>query len=62
MNQEFLSAFTDIIRDQLVRKNSITIKGLGTFKKEHIQQFQQQHTNGRVVMMPPKDIVKFIPD
>ncbi len=62
MNQEFLSAFTDIIRDQLARENIIQIKGLGTFKQEHIQQFQEQHSNGQVVMVPPRDVVTFIPD
>lgn len=62
MDQEFLTAFADIVRDQIVRKNEISIKGLGTFKPEHIQQFQQQHANGQVVMMPPKDVVKFIPE
>ncbi|MDR8394218.1 HU family DNA-binding protein [Aliifodinibius sp. S!AR15-10] len=62
MEKEFLAAFADIIRNQLVRKNDITIQGLGTFKQEHIKQFQQQHKNGQVVMMPPKDIITFIPD
>ncbi len=62
MDQKFLTAFANVIRDQLVRKNSIQIKGLGTFKQEHVQQFQQQHSNGQVVMMPPKDVVTFIPD
>ncbi len=62
MDKEFLKAFTDIIRDQVVRKNEVEIKGLGTFRQQHIRQFQQQRTNGQVVMMPPKDVVQFIPD
>lgn len=61
MKKEFLTAFTDIIRDQIVRKNEIEIQGLGTFKQRHINQNQQQHTNGQVVMLPPKDVIKFIP-
>ncbi len=62
MDTEFLTAFADIVREQMVRKNEIQIKGLGTFKQQHRKQFQQQRTNGQVVMMPPKDIVKFLPD
>lgn len=62
MEKEFLTALSEIIRDQIVRKNEIQIKGLGTFKQEHIRQHQQQHSNGQVVMVPPKDVVKFIPE
>ncbi|MDZ7691811.1 MAG: HU family DNA-binding protein [Balneolaceae bacterium] len=62
MEKEFLSALSDVVRDQIVRKNEIHISGLGTFKQEHIQQYQKQHPNGQVVMVPPKDVVKFIPE
>ncbi|MDX1637368.1 MAG: HU family DNA-binding protein [Balneolaceae bacterium] len=62
MDKEFVTAFADIIRDQIVRKNVITIKGLGTFKQIHRKQYQKQHSNGQVVMMPPKDEIEFIPD
>ena len=62
MDKEFLTAFTDIIREQVAQKNEIRIQDLGTFKKDHRKQFQQQRSNGQVVMMPPKDTIKFLPD
>lgn len=60
MEKEFLAAFADIIREQLVRKNEVEIRGLGTFRSKHVKQFQHQYPNGKVVMMPPKDEIKFI--
>lgn len=59
MEKEFLAAFADIIREELVRKNEVEIAGLGTFRAKHIKQFQEQYPNGKVVMMPPKDAIKF---
>lgn len=60
MEKEFLSAFADIVRDQLVRKNEVKIEGLGIFRPKHVKQFQEQYPNGKVVMMPPRDVIKFI--
>ncbi|MFH5832340.1 HU family DNA-binding protein [Halalkalibaculum sp. DA3122] len=62
MKKEFLDAFADIVRDQVARKNEIQIRGLGTFKQIHLKQRQQQHANGQVVMVPPRDVITFIPD
>lgn len=62
MNQQFLGALSEIIRDEITKKNEVTIDGLGVFKPDHQKQFQQQFDDGRVVMMPPKDKVAFVPD
>lgn len=62
MDQQFLGAFSEIIRDQISKKNEVTVDGLGAFKPDHQKQFQQQFDDGRVVMMPPKDKVVFVPD
>lgn len=62
METEFLAAFADIIREQVVCKNEVQISGLGVFKHEHISQLQQQYANGQVVMAPPKDIIRFFPE
>lgn len=62
MEKEFLSAFADIIREQVVQKNEVQISDLGVFKREHVSQFQEQFADGRVVMMPPKDEIRFIPE
>ncbi|MDX1617790.1 MAG: HU family DNA-binding protein [Balneolaceae bacterium] len=62
MEKEFLAAFADIVREQLVKKNEVEIDGLGTFRSKHIKQVQEQYPNGRVVMMPPRDVIRFISD
>lgn len=62
MDQEFLGALAEVIREELTKKNEVTIDGLGVFKPEHQKQYQQQFDDGRVVMIPPKDKITFIPD
>ena len=62
MEEQFLKAFTDIIREQVARKNKVQIEGIGSFRLEHKKQFQKQYDNGRVVMMPPKDLIRFTPE
>lgn len=60
MEKKFLKAFADVVREEIARKNKVKINGLGIFKLEHQKQFQKQYENGRVVMMPPKDRIRFI--
>ena len=62
MEEQFLKAFTDIVREQVARKNKVQIEGIGSFRVEHKKQFQKQYDNGRVVMMPPKDMIRFTPE
>lgn len=62
MEEQFLKAFTEVVREQVSRKNKVQIEGIGSFKLEHKKQFQKQYDNGRVVMMPPKDLIRFTPE
>jgi len=62
MEETFLQAFSEIVRERIARKQDIEIEGLGRFQFDHRKQFQQQYENGKVVMMPPKDTINFIPD
>lgn len=59
MDREFLKAFSEVVREEIVRKNEVRIDGMGSFQFEHQKQFQKQFENGRVVMMPPKDTITF---
>ena len=43
-------------------KNSVEIKGLGTFKAEHTSQQQERKGDGKLVMLPPKDSIEFKAD
>lgn len=60
MTNKFLEAFSVVIRDQIIMKNSVDISGLGTFKAVHINQKQELRTDGSTVMIPPKDIIEFV--
>lgn len=62
MDQQFLGALTEIVREEITKKNEVTVEGLGVFKPGHRKQFQQQFDDGRVVMMPPKDTISFVPE
>lgn len=62
MDKEFLNAFSKVVRNQISTKNEVRLKGIGTFKPVHRSQRQQQYKDGRVVMLPPKDSIKFTPD
>ncbi|HKK46976.1 MAG TPA: HU family DNA-binding protein [Balneolaceae bacterium] len=62
MNEQFTKAFSEIIREQITRKNEVKVEGVGSFQFRHQKQFQKQFKNGRVVMMPPKDTITFVPE
>ena len=59
MTNEFLETLGIVIRDQIIMKNSVEIKGLGTFKAVHHNQKQEKKADGTNVMIPPKDTVEF---
>lgn len=59
MNREFLIAFKKVMRDQFVEKNRVEIDGLGFFEVVHHEQYEETFENGRVVMMPPQDVLEF---
>lgn len=59
MNREFLIAFKDVMREQFANKNRVELEGLGQFEVVHVEQHQETYDNGKVVMMPPKDVLEF---
>lgn len=59
MNREFLIAFKDVMREQFVNKNRVELEGLGQFEVVHNEQHQKTFDNGKVVMMPPEDVLEF---
>ena len=62
MDKEFLKAFSEVVREEVASKNEVQLEGIGRFQFKHKKQFQKQYDNGRVVMMPPKDTITFIPE
>ncbi|MFO7845192.1 MAG: HU family DNA-binding protein [Balneolaceae bacterium] len=62
MEPEFIKGFTQVIKEQLVKNNRVSIEGLGEFRKVHKTQEQKKLDDGRVMMMPPKDTIEFKPE
>ncbi|MTI87408.1 MAG: hypothetical protein FH748_05505 [Balneolaceae bacterium] len=59
MTKEFLETFGIVIRDQIIMKNSVEVRGLGNFKPIHLSQQQEKRADGTNVMTPPKDAIEF---
>jgi len=59
MKSTFIKAFKEVLREQILKKNKVEINGFGTFEVVHRKQHQKTYENGRVVMVPPADIVEF---
>lgn len=59
MTKEFLETLSIVIRDQVIMKNSVEIKGLGTFKAVHHNQKQEKRADGTNIMVPPSDTIEF---
>lgn len=62
MDEAFLQAFSDVIREQISNRHEVNVEGIGVFKTKHENQHQQKYKDGRVALMPPKDTIHFTPD
>ena len=55
-----MDAFTQIVREQVIRDNTLELDGLGYFKLVHEKQHKQEYRDGQVVLMPPRNSIQFI--
>jgi nucleoid DNA-binding protein len=62
IDEAFLRVFSKVVREQISNKKEVKAEGIGVFKPKHENQYQQKYQDGRVVMMPPKDTIEFVPD
>lgn len=59
MDAIFVIAFKEVLREQFVKKNDVDIEGLGLFSVKHHKQYQKKFENGKVVLMPPRNVLEF---
>lgn len=59
MKSTFIKAFKEVLREQILNKNKVEMDGFGQFEVVHREQHQKKYEDGRVVMMPPEDVVEF---
>lgn len=62
MDDNFLQAFSNVIREQISNRHPVRFEDIGVFKAEHESQHQQKYKDGRVTLMPPNDTIVFVPD
>lgn len=62
MDDDFLQAFSNVVREQISNRHDVNFEDIGVFKAKHKNQYQQKYKDGRVAMMPPKDTIVFVPD
>jgi nucleoid DNA-binding protein len=59
MDSEFIIAFKEVLREELTKKNSVYIEGLGHFEVIHREQYHKRYDTGKVLLMPPTDLLQF---
>jgi len=62
MEPNFIIKFKEVVREQVAENNHVQLDGVGEFRKVHQKQREKKYDDGRVVLLPPKDIIKFKPD
>lgn len=62
MNSTFIKAFKEVLREEIIKENTVALDGLGRFEVVHEKQHQEKLDNGQVLMIPPKDVVVFTPE
>lgn len=51
-----------VITENLRKHYSVQVDGLGSFSVKHRAQVQKQEKDGRIVLMPPANVVVFTPE
>lgn len=62
MDKKFIRAFREIVREEIIKKNTVELEELGRFEVIHNKQYQKKLDDGQVLMMPPEDVIVFTPE
>jgi nucleoid DNA-binding protein len=55
-------AFTEVVRQQLMRREPVSIPEVGTLSVRHEPSRTDVDAEGRDALLPPRDVVLFEPD
>lgn len=61
VTDDVLRAFSEVIRDRLMRRDDVTVPGLGTFEVRHHPSRVVETEDGQRLLEPPADLVVFDP-
>lgn len=61
VTDDVLRTFSEAIRERLMRRDPVTVPGLGTFEVHHTPSHASQSDDGQRKLMPPADVIVFEP-
>lgn len=61
VTDDVLRAFSEAVRERLMRRDSVTVPGLGTFTVQHDPSRAAETPDGRRILQPPADVIVFEP-
>ncbi len=61
VTDDVLRAFGEAVRERLMRRDGVTVPGLGTFMVQHDPSRVTELEDGQRVLQPPADVVVFEP-
>ncbi|HAC15730.1 MAG TPA: hypothetical protein DCE78_07275 [Bacteroidetes bacterium] len=59
MTKKFEKGLVHVLREQLLSNKTVAFDGIGTFHVEHKQQTTRKESDGKTVILPPKDVLIF---
>jgi len=62
MNERLVEELVAIIREELMKRGTVSIPSVGSFRVEHQRHSRKETTDGKVVMTPPVDSLIFNSD
>lgn len=62
IKKEFIQALREVIREEAVQNRSVRMEGLGRFETVHEEQVQKRMENGDLMMLPPKESLRLVPE
>lgn len=61
VTDDVLRAFSEAVRERLMRRDAVTVPGLGTFTVHHAPSRATESEDGQRILQPPSDVIVFEP-
>jgi len=62
MKERLVEELAAIIREELMKRGTVSIPSIGSFRVEHQRHVRKETTDGKVVIAPPVDSLVFNSD
>ena len=61
VTDDVLRAFSEAVRERLMRRDPVTVPGLGMFEVHHMPSRAAQDEHNQRTLLPPADVIVFGP-